>query len=91
MKFNSEISLSHILLALTFIVTALSWKASVENTIAKGAYAREAIEIKMAAADAELAFQLRQTTEILKEMQMDIKLNTAHRIVYENGDKAGHK
>ena len=73
LKCNPEINISHILLALTFIIWAFAWKGSVETAIKEESHQREA-------ADIEFSAQMKRTAEILKSVQEEQRLNSAHRI-----------
>ena len=77
LKFNPEISISHIILALTFIVAAMSWKTSIEFKLKDEQFKRES-------SDLALSIQLEQTTDILTVLQREVRINSDKHTLEEN-------
>ena len=88
LKFNSEISISHIFLGVALVLSAFTWKASVESGIASEAHVREVSDLKLSASVATLSNQMASTTALLKEMQAAQRLNSDHRLLGEGREAA---
>ena len=73
LKFNPEVSISHIILAVTFIVAAGAWKGGIENQISNEAHARES-------ADLVFSERMENISRILSDIETRVKCNDAHRI-----------
>ena len=76
LKFDPTISLSHIILAVGLLVSALTWKASVEFTVAAEAHTREL-------ADTKLSASVERVADILDGLEARVRLNDGHRIADE--------
>ena len=75
-KFNPEISISHLIVAVSLLISVVLYTAEIKSDINAEAYAREA-------ADSVFAARMERVSEILDRLEPRVEKNTVHRLTDE--------
>ena len=75
-KFNPEISISHLIVAASLLVSVVLYTAEIKTSINEEAYARDT-------ADKVFAERMENITRILSDIEARVNLNDIHRLTDE--------